>query len=353
MMDRGNTGNVSSPTVVDLFCGCGGVSEGLKRSHFTVIAAVDNNQIACKTYRYNHPDVHLYDKDIREVDIEDIHNRYFSKRSLDLLVVCAPCQPFSSQNKGLHSVEEQPKLIMNSLDYVKALKPKLIVFENVPGITRHKFKHIIKDLITKLEALNYIVSEPTILDAADYNVPQRRKRAIMFATKGRTLPILPKPLSPRGSRVTVRSAIGDLPVLHSTQVDKKDPLHRARNHRALAIERLSHIPKNGGSRESLPDNLVLKCHKNYKGHPDVYGRMCWDNVAPTLTTGCVDITRGRFAHPSENRAITLREAARLQTFPDEYQFHGSCTDIAAQIGNAVPVRLIETLAPIFKEVIGN
>ena len=250
-------------------------------------------------------------------------------------------------------MEEQLGLILNAIEFARILEPKLIFFENVPGITSNKYKYIIEDLKDQLEKLSYCVGEPVIVDASDYAVPQRRKRAIMIAAKGCNIPVLPKAITPSGSRVSVRNAIGDLPVLNSNEMDKKDSLHRARNHRKLALERLSQIPKDGGSRDSLPDNLVLMCHKDYSGHPDVYGRMCWEDVAPTLTTGCTDITRGRYAHPSENRAITLREAARLQTFPDEYYFYGSPKDIAKQIGNAVPVRLIEKLTPYFEEVISN
>lgn len=339
-------------TAVDVFCGCGGVTEGLKRGNIKVIAAIDNNPIACRTYKHNHPDVHLYDKDINDINVQDIYSRHFDKRNLDLLVVCAPCQPFSSQNKALNSMEDHLKLILNAVEFARVLKPKLIFFENVPGITRNGFRWIIGDLRIQLEKLSYVVCEPETVDAADYAVPQRRKRAIMFAVKG-SMPVLPRPLTPVGRRITVRNAIGNLPVLLSGEADSRDSLHHSRNHRPLALERLSHIPKDGGSRDSLPDNLVLRCHKEYTGHPDVYGRMRWDDVAPTLTTGCVDITRGRFAHPTEDRAITLREAARLQTFPDEYYFHGSDTDVATQIGNAVPVRLIESLVPTIRDTING
>lgn len=340
-------------TAVDVFCGCGGVTEGLKRGNFEVIAAIDNNPVVCRTYRHNHPDVHLYDKDIKDINAQDIYDSYFNKRNLDLLVVCAPCQPFSSQNKALNSMEDQLKLILNAVLFARVLKPKLIFFENVPGITRNRYKWIIEDLGIQLEKLSYVIGKPEIVDAADYAVPQRRKRTIMFAAKGCNMPVLPRPLTPVGRRITLRSAIGNLPVLLSNEADPRDSLHHSRNHKPLTLERLSYIPKDGGSRDSLPDNLVLKCHKNYGGHPDVYGRMRWDDVAPTLTTGCVDVTRGRFAHPSEDRAITLREAARLQTFPDDYYFHGSDTDIATQIGNAVPVRLMENFAQFIKEAING
>ena len=119
----------------------------------------------------------------------------------------------------------------------------------------------------------------------------------------------------------------------------------------MALERLKYIPRDGGSRDSLPNRLQLACHKGHKGHPDVYGRMTWDAVAPTLTTGCTDLTRGRFGHPRDDRAVTLREAARLQTFPDNYRFLGNSKEIATQIGNAVPIRLIEQLAPTLKSLL--
>lgn len=340
-------------TAVDVFCGCGGVTEGLKLGNFDVIVAIDNNPVACKTYKYNHPHVELYEKDIRDISVQEIRNKYFDKRNADLLVVCAPCQPFSSQNKALNSIEDQLKLILNAVEFARTLEPKLVFFENVPGITGNRFKWIIEDLRIQLESLGYVIGKPEIIDAADYSVPQRRKRTIMLAAKERILPPLPSALTPIGSRITVRSTIGDLPVLLANQTNQQDFLHHSRNHGPLTLERLSYIPKDGGSRDSLPHDLVLRCHRNYTGHPDVYGRMKWDDVAPTLTTGCTDLTRGRFAHPSEDRAITLREAARLQTFPDEYFFYGSDSYIATQIGNAVPVKLIECFAPFFGEVIND
>ena len=160
-------------------------------------------------------------------------------------------------------------------------------------------------------------------------------------------------MTPAGHRISVREAIGDLPRLASGQADSDDALHFARKHQPIALERLRHIPKNGGSRTALPDLLRLECHRDHRGHPDVYGRMRWEEVAPTLTTGCTDLTRGRFAHPRDDRAITLREAARLQTFPDNYQFSGSAKAIAAQVGNSVPVRLIEELAPALREALAG
>jgi DNA (cytosine-5)-methyltransferase 1 len=150
---------------------------------------------------------------------------------------------------------------------------------------------------------------------------------------------------------TVRDTIAHLPKLSSGEGDPTDSLHWARSHRPIALARLAAIPMDGGSRFQLPEHLVLPCHRGQKGFPDVYGRMRWDDVAPTLTTGCDDVTKGRFAHPEQNRAITLREAALLQTFPDDYVFSGNRRQIARQIGNAVPVAMIERLAPVLRSAL--
>jgi DNA (cytosine-5)-methyltransferase 1 len=156
------------------------------------------------------------------------------------------------------------------------------------------------------------------------------------------------------ANTTVRQAIGDLPALQAGERSVSDPLHFARDHQPIVLERLRHIQQDGGSRADLPSHLQLRCHKDrVSSFSDVYGRMKWDGVAPTLTTGCTDVTRGRFAHPQQDRAITLREAALLQTFPDNYRFHGNASEIARQIGNAVPVKMVEAILPTLKTLIGQ
>jgi len=174
---------------------------------------------------------------------------------------------------------------------------------------------------------------------------------VLFASRIGLPPQPPEPQTPAPARITVRDAIGDLEPLSAGQSCASDSMHAARAHKPIALQRMRHISKDGGSRSELPPELCLSCHKHPNKHPDVYGRMKWADVAPTLTTGCTDITRGRFMHPNDNRAITLREAARLQTFPDDYHFFGSNKDIARQIGNAVPVRLAEALAGAVAEAL--
>jgi DNA (cytosine-5)-methyltransferase 1 len=341
------------PTAVDLFCGCGAVSAALKSRRFRVVAAVDNDPIACTSYRKNHPTVALHAKDIRRVDPREIRRDLLSGRNLDLLVVCAPCQPFSSQNRK-KGADARARLILSAVRFADILKPKVIFFENVPGLARGRFSAVLSELQKRLSKLDYVVGDPDEVDAADYAVPQRRRRCVLLARKRAAPPALPSALTPSGKRKTVRNAIRNLSKLAAGQKSRSplDPLHFARQHHPIALKRLRAIPKNGGGRESLPKTLRLACHgDDDKSFSDVYGRMAWDDVAPTLTTGCTDITRGRFAHPTANRAITLREAARLQTFPDTFWFGGSAQQIATQIGNAVPVRLVEAFAPVLRAVV--
>lgn len=348
-MDRSHshvTGNGTDnrPVAVDLFCGCGAVTEGLVRSDFRVAAAVDNDPLACASYTLNHPDVHLYPLAIQQVNPRDIRKTDLGDRDLDLLVVCAPCQPFSSQNRKQENDERAP-LIFQGIRFAEALRPRIIFFENVPWLASSRNSTILSKLRRGLADLGYSFGKPLRVDAADYGVPQRRLRCIMLAARDGEVPELPSAITPKGARVTVKEKIGDLRPLAAGEADPHDPLHFARRHLPIALERMRHIPKDGGSRFSLPSELELPCHRGHKGHPDVYGRMCWNDVAPTLTTGCTDITRGRFMHPRDDRAISLREAARLQTFDDGYHFAGCPGDVARQIGNAVPVRLVEKLAP--------
>ena len=157
----------------------------------------------------------------------------------------------------------------------------------------------------------------------------------------------------RAPRRTVAQAIRGLRPLGSGERDPDDALHAARRHSPIALRRLEAVPPNGGSRSSLPPSLAMRCHAGKRGYPDVYGRMAWDDVAPTLTTGCTDVTRGRFAHPEQHRAITLREAALLQSFPPGYVFHGTVGRVAVQIGNAVPVAMVAAMVPALVDAVAD
>jgi DNA (cytosine-5)-methyltransferase 1 len=336
-------------TAIDLYSGSGAVTQGLKDAGFKVLAAVDFDKIACKTYRANHPRVVLVETDITELTAISLAEVASIPDSIDLLVVCAPCQPFSSQNKKKEN-DPRARLILESTRFISAFSPAMVFFENVPGLANSP---LVEELRGDLKNIGYQLSDPMIHNAADFGVPQRRARCLMVAAKAShaIAAFSDANSGMRKTRKTVRDAIGKLPELSHGEADPKDSLHFAANHSILAIERLKHIPADGGSRRSLPAHLILKCHTDPHKFPDVYGRLKWDDVAPTLTTGCTDVTKGRFAHPVANRALSLREAALLQTFPTRYKFVGNKTQIARQIGNAVPVRMMKHLAKSLRKVL--
>ena len=331
-----------------MFCGCGSVTAALRTHNVRVLAAIDNDPVACATYRANHPKVNLYERDVRNLDPKIVKTALPSQR-LDLLIVCAPCQPFSS-HRFEYENDPRANLILEAVRWTTVLRPKVIFFENVPGLAADVHRDVLASLQRRLQRIRYRLLGPFPVDAADYGVPQHRRRCIMLAVRGRHRPRLEVP-APTGRKLTVRSAIGRLMRLQAAESHPSDPLHFARSHRDIVLHRMGWIPKDGGSRDSLPPRLQLACHRGHSGHQDVYGRLAWDAPAPTLTTGCTDVTKGRFAHPEDDRAITLREAARLQTFPDDYTFRGSATQIAVQIGNAMPIRLVEAWLPLLRTAV--
>ena len=339
------------PTAIDLYSGSGAASAALKEARFRVVAAVDNDAAACATYRLNHPQIRMYQEDIRQLDPKVVRNECLKHKPLDLMIICAPCQPFSSQNRRREG-DPRARLIIEGARFVSVLKPQVIFVENVPGLASSTYSNLLAEFQERCGS-EYEFSTPLRVDAADYRVPQRRVRCLLLASRNARAPNLPDAVTPDGSRITVRDAIFGLKRLSSGERDPEDPLHMARSHRPIAIERLRAIPKDGGSRKDLPYSLELQCHKDRDAFPDVYGRMKWDDVAPTLTTGCTDMTRGRFAHPEDDRAITPREAALLQTFPYHYRFAASPKGIAMQIGNAIPFALLKSMTSTFRESIGR
>jgi len=253
------------------------------------------------------------------------------KGHLDLLAGCPPCQGFSRmRNKNRGEAVDDPRndLILEFLRLIKLLKPKSVMMENVPGLANDKkFKSFVKSL----EGLGY-KGDFKVLNAAHYGVPQRRYRLIYLAAKSSA----PSP-APRvpGPEKTVRSAIGKLPIPGTG----KDKLHNLPERRSKKVMKLiMRIPPDGGSRKDLPKTSQLKCHKNFDGYSDVYGRMSWGSVSPTITSGCFNPSKGRFLHPEQHRAITMREAALLQGFKKGYKFPttGNKIAIALMIGNALP-----------------
>lgn len=318
-------------TALDLFSGCGGLSLGLKKAGFQVVAAVEIDEKAQRTYELNHPAVHLIKQDIRLVEPLDVMRKAKLRRGdLDLLAGCPPCQGFSrlrTKNQKTYVPDERNNLVSHFLRFVEAMYPKTVMLENVPALGKDGRFTRMKN---KLIALGYEVVVH-VLDAADYRVPQRRKRLIMLASRICTPSIAPAVTD----RVTVRQALRELPPPSRT----KDALHALGEQRSQSVRDLIKlIPKNGGSRRDLGPEHQLACHLKSDGFKDVYGRMSWDDVSPTITSGCHNPSKGRFLHPTRNRTITLREAAVLQGFPPGYRFdvsHGK-EAIALMIGNALP-----------------
>lgn len=331
---------------IDLFAGCGGLSLGLKLAGFRVVAAVEVDPKAATTYRLNHPESLLLETDIALVDPAKLMKELgIAPGQLDLLAACPPCQGFSrirTRNGARSSRDPRNSLAMKFAEFAVAMRPRWLLLENVPGLAKHS---VWRSLRQQLRRAGYKLHDD-IVDASDYGVPQRRKRLILLGQQGSS-PALPD----RSSRKkTVREAFDELPT------GFLDPLHGLRSTRAAHVEEIIRaIPKNGGSRQSLPSHLQLRCHRESNGFADVYGRMRLDDVAPTITSGCHNPSKGRFLHPVEDRVITLREAALLQGFPLDYQFdvrHGR-ESIALMIGNALPPPMIAAHALAFLQGSGS
>jgi DNA (cytosine-5)-methyltransferase 1 len=296
-----------------------------------VLCAVEIDRKARETYELNHPNTPFAGYDIREVSPENILKiSNLMKGELDLLAGCPPCQGFSNirrRNKPKAVTDHRNDLIEEFGRLTIALLPKLVMLENVPGLVEYaKFKAFVKTL----RAHGYKVIYK-VLDVVDYGVPQRRRRLILSANRVGVATIA----IPTNNRISVKVAISHLPQAGISG----DYLHDALCKRSPRVQELIlAIPKDGGSRNSLPESLQLLCHQKTKGFGDVYGRMEWNSPSPTITGGCGSPSKGRFLHPEENRGITLREASLLQGFPAHYKFdlrHGKDA-ISLMIGNALP-----------------
>ncbi|MEW5922369.1 MAG: DNA cytosine methyltransferase [Candidatus Zixiibacteriota bacterium] len=314
---------------MDLFSGCGGLSEGMRKAGFSVVAALDNDSDSIKTYRLNHPKTHVFDRDIRDIKISEVKS-VINGKTLHLLAGCPPCQGFSSVrrlNRKRSTRDTRNSLVLEYLRFVKGLKPLTIMMENVPGLVNY---YLFKRVVKELDNLGY-KPQVEILNIQDYGVPQRRKRLVLIGSLLGKLEF-PEPVE---EKVTVRDAIGGLESI----ADTNDPIHRiVATHSTDVMRRIKAVPKNGGSRKDIPE-FTLACHdKDNIGFNDIYGRLSWDDYSSTITGGCLNPSKGRFLHPVEDRAITAREAALLQTFPRDYKFPETITktSISLLIGNALP-----------------
>lgn len=334
--------------VADFFCGCGGTSAGLRSAGMEIAFGLDMEPDASKTFRLNFPGASFIERDIAKVDPEEVAATVGVARGPLLVSACAPCQPYSS------FVEQQARdrrrtLLLRLLPFIRRLRPDFVFVENVPGLRAASapagtFSRFCKAL---REEGYYVTFE--VVDCQHYGVPQRRRRLVILASQLGPI-MIPKPS--HGSRPgqqplsTVWEWIGDLPPIAAGEIHPEVPNHHASAVTEINLRRLRVTPP-GGGRADWPRALWLDCHKDHTGHSDVYGRMSADSPAPVLTTKCTGISNGRFGHPFQDRPISVREAACLQTFPRDFVFDGSIKSATRQVGNAVPVLLAQRMGETF------
>lgn len=344
--------------VFDFFSGCGGTSAGLRAAGMEIAFALDNDPDSAQTYRSNFPEAHFEESDIQTFQTKDLLP-FIEKEAGNVVLFsgCAPCQPFSKQNRSRDlKTDDRANLLKRFGDFVSCYRPDYVLIENVPGIQEininspgplPKFQKLLRKL-----GYHY---DCQIVRAQDYGVPQRRARLILIAAKNGLIK-LPKPT--HGSAedsTTVRpyttawEAIKHLPPIEAGSREESVPNHICASLSKLNMERIINTPA-GGDRRDWPDHLQLTCHRRKKdgtpgfsGHMDVYGRIRKDQPATGLTTRCISLSNGRFGHPEQNRALSVREAACLQTFPENFVFCGTLTSTAKQVGNAVPVAMAKCL----------
>lgn len=334
--------------VVDLFCGIGGLSAGFKNEGFRVLAGFDSDKTCKFAYEHN-VKASFVPADVAALPPEAI-TKLYSKKARRILVGCAPCQPFSLYT-GRYRRAPKPEngdqrwqLLEAFARLIEAVRPDVVSMENVPRVVLHP---VFAQFVERLRKAGYVVGYHKVR-AEEYGVPQRRGRLVLFASLHGEVELSPP--THRGRLKTVRDAIGGLPPIGAGEAHHSDRVHACRGLGVKNLRRLQATSEGGGWQEWAPD-LVLDCHKKEGGRSfrSVYGRMRWDEPAPVITTQCLGIGNGRFGHPHQDRAISIREAALLQSFPPDFEFVDPEEDVfgerlARQIGNAVPVRLAEAVA---------
>jgi DNA (cytosine-5)-methyltransferase 1 len=322
--------------VVDLFCGVGGLTHGFVKEGFNVVAGIDLDE-SCRYAFEKNNHTKFIQADLMNFDFEIIRNLY-NGHELKILIGCPPCQPFSNYVKG-SSKDNKWELVNKFGEIIEFIKPDIISMENVPGLLYYKKKSVLLDFVDLLKRNGYFVRYD-IVYCPDYGIPQKRKRIVLLASKFGPIELVEKTHKP-GNYKTVADTISHLPPIEDGDVCKTDPLHRTRKFSPMNKTRIMNTPE-GGDWRDWKDDIVLNCHKKStgKGYGSICGRLSWKDLAPTITTQCIGYGNGRFGHPEQDRALSLREAALLQSFPEDYDFIDPSeivrtTRIARQIGNAV------------------
>ena len=326
------------PAVVDLFCGAGGLSYGMKQAGMTIAAGIDIDP-ACRHPFESNVEADFYESDISELTFEYVAS-LFPRRGVRVLAGCAPCQPFSTYTNPSGVPEHQWQLLDKFGELVLELQPEIVTMENVPRLTKHR---VFQDFLSVLDLANYHY-DYWVIRCADYGVPQTRSRLVLLASRLGEIEFAP-PTHTNEEHITVRDTIENLDEIEAGATAATDPLHKSSGLSHLNLDRIrSSNP--GGTWRDWDASLRAACHARESGrtYPSVYGRMQWDHPAPTITTQFHGFGNGRFGHPVQDRAISLREGALLQTFPRDYSFVAEgdpvpIASVARLIGNAVPVSL--------------
>lgn len=323
---------------MDLFCGVGGLTHGLIQAGVRVVAGVDFDETCAHPYTANHKGIAFYKHDIAKLRGSEVE-KWFGNAPIRVLAGCAPCQPFSTYSRRYDTIgTERWGLLNHFARLIEELKPDILTMENVPTVTKHE---VFEDFVATLKRLKYNFWYDDV-DCVEYGLPQRRRRTVLLASLYGPIQLRePDQLEAR----TVKDVLKSLPVIRQGGGDKDDHLHTAPRLSPVNLERIR-ASKPGGTWRDWPKHLIAKCHskKTGKTYPSVYGRMKWDEPAPTLTTQFYGFGNGRFGHPSQARGLSLREGAILQGFPHDYSFIPAGKPIQFKplgrlIGNAVPVEL--------------
>ena len=333
-----------SAQVVDLFCGVGGLTKGLLNAGLDVCAGFDIDPTCRFAYSKNN-DIPFNCQNVRDMDGTEIENCYDAD-AIRILVGCAPCQPFSTMRFKMgeaNSKDDKYDLLTEFGRMIEKVNPTIVSMENVPQIQKTQ---IFKDFIALLERLNYYIHYEIVF-CPDYGISQSRRRFVLLASLLGNINLIPT--THNANEVTVRNFIAGLPEIDAGEANENDSMHVTSRLSPLNLQRIQ-VSVPGGTWRDWPENLRCECHKKESGqtYSSVYGRMRWDQIGPTITTQFHCYGTGRFGHPEQNRALTLREGALLQTFPHEYNFIDPdkpfvLKDVARHIGNAVPVRLGEVI----------
>ena len=329
---------------VDLFCGAGGLSFGLQRAGIQIAAGIDIDE-SCRYAFETNVKAPFHANDIGTISPTFVRS-LFPKDCVTVLAGCAPCQPFSSYTNGRAGPEEQWQLLRKFGELVDSIKPDIVTMENVPRLQRHP---VFQEFMDVLDDAGYSYERSrTVVRCADYGVPQTRRRLVILASRFGKLELLPPTHIP-ADHMNVEEAIKHLVPIGAGESSLRDRLHRSSRLNEKNLARIRHS-RPGGTWQDWRDDLVAVCHTTSKGksYKNVYGRMRWDRPAPTITTQFNGFGNGRFGHPEQDRAISLREGALLQTFPADYCFIPEdepvqFAPIARMIGNAVPPQLAEAI----------